>query len=174
MTQPAPATDAWYIQAAGKVWGPYAGARMAGFVAEGRVAPDTLVARAPGGPFAPARHQARLLSLFGLEPAGEPAAAARPAAGPEAARVLMVWAAASERADQLETLLGAHGPYVAIHPGLWLVKARMGAAGLRNELTRRLQPGDRLMVVEAGLEQAAWFNLGGDVDRLLRRLWSDR
>ena len=55
---------------------------------------------------------------------------------------------------------------------LWLVRARTGASALRNALTRRIGSDDALMVVEAPLEQAAWFNLAGDADRTMRQLWA--
>jgi hypothetical protein len=47
----------------------------------------------------------------------------------------------------------------------------MGAAGFRNVLSRRFRAGDTLLVVEAGLEQAAWFNLDQAEERRLRALW---
>ena len=55
----------WFIEAAGRVWGPYPEARLANFVAEGRVARETLVGPRPEGPFGPAVRQARLRGLFG-------------------------------------------------------------------------------------------------------------
>ena len=55
----------WFVQAAGKVWGPYPEARIQAFVAEGRVAAETLLGVAPEGPFHPAARHGRLSSLFG-------------------------------------------------------------------------------------------------------------
>jgi len=164
----------WYIQAAGKVWGPYPESRVAEFVGEGRVAPDTLMGSRPEGPFAPAAHQYQLCGLFGaaVQPLAE---AVEPLGGRVAAEAksLMVWASlGSQRTERFEALLGVYGPFLKVQPGLWLVRARIGAAGLRNALTRRLDAGDRLMVVEAELTEAAWFNLDGETDRALRQLWS--
>lgn len=172
----------WFVQSAGKVWGPYPQARLEAFVAEGRVAAETPVARTPGGPFEPARWQARLQTLFAPAakdpPRRAPAqpadhVAASQAAAATAARPLLVWAALkSHETDGFEALLGAHGPVVRIAPGrLWLVRARVGPAALRNTLTRRIGGGDALMVVEAPIDQAAWFNLDGETDRALRQLW---
>ncbi|HTI66240.1 MAG TPA: hypothetical protein VL460_01700 [Caulobacteraceae bacterium] len=167
----------WYVQAGGKVWGPYPEARIGAFVAEGRVAPETLMAPQAEGPFRPAARQARLHRLFGDVELAGPDGPARPQA-PEAAstlpvRPLLVWAALkSQRPDRFEALLGAYGPYVRVGPGLWLVRARVGPAGLRNAMTRRLDGGDALMVLDAPLDQAAWFNLDGAVDRTLRQLWA--
>lgn len=172
---------AWYVQAAGRVWGPYSQARLEAFVDEGRVAAETLVGPSAEGPFLPAVRQARLHRLFGdAEPEADgPLAAALPSARqsprtPEPAgqpRPLLVWTALAGRAERLEEALAAHGPFVRIGPDLWLVRARLGPAPLRNALSRRLGPADRLMVVEAPLAQAAWFNIEGETDRTLRQLW---
>lgn len=195
-----PVASPWFVQSAGRVWGPYPEQRIATFVEEGRVAADTLVGQSEAGPFAPAGHQARLAGLFGLSgqpvPEAEPvrpreptawrsaerqAAASDPAhaqprlaAAPLApARPLLVWASLrTVRPERLEELIGAHGPFVRIQNGLWLVRARMGPPALRNVLTRRLAPEDQLMVLAAPLDAVAWFNLEGDTDRTLRQLWA--
>jgi hypothetical protein len=171
--------DTWYVQAAGKVWGPYAYARVETFVAEGRVAAETLMAPDQAGPFRPAARQARLHRLFGdveLAPgeALQPAAA-RPAAETGPVRPLLVWAALKgQKPDRFEQLLAAHGPFVRVGPGLWLVRAPLAPASLRNVMTRRLEAGDSIMVMEAPLDRAAWFNLDGETDRTLRQLWADK
>ena len=59
-----------------------------------------------------------------------------------------------------------------IRPGVWLLRAAMTPSALRNALSRRLGAADVLLVVEAPLAQAAWFNLDGEADRALRSLWA--
>ena len=159
----------WWIEAAGRVWGPYPQARMEAFVAEGRLTAASLVGESSGGPFAPAALDAALTRLF----VPEPRAAASPAR-PEpvgAARPLLVFAALKEaRADLFEAAVAAQGECVRVSPGLWLVRARCAAAPLRNLLSRRLREGDLLVVAEVDAGQAAWFALSGETDRTLRRL----
>lgn len=170
----AQAAAVWFVQAGGKVWGPYPEARIESFVAEGRVAAETLLSPQAEGPFRPAARQARLHRLFGdVELAsGDVVPEARAMEEASPARPLLVWAALkSQRPDRFEELLGAHGAFVRIGPGLWLVRARLGPAALRNVMTRRLDAGDRLMVLDAPQDQAAWFNLDGDTDKTLRALW---
>ena len=173
-------TTVWFIQAAGRVWGPYPDTRIASFVEEGRVAAETLVGARPEGPFAPAAHQVRLRGLFGVAEPAEAAAPVSVAADPPSpagaqagpAQPLLIFATLrGERADRLEGLIGAHGPYVRVQPGLWLVRAPLTPASLRNVLTRRMEAGDSVMVVGASANQAAWFNLDGEADRTLRQLW---
>ena len=171
----------WFVQAAGRVWGPYPDARIEDFVGEGRVAADTLMATSAEGPFHPAARQARLHRLFG-DAAPAPGAPAPVEAVPDRAgahalgpaRALMVWAGLkSQRPERFEQAVAAHGPFVRVGADLWLVRTRLSPPGLRNALTRRLDAADALMVVEAPLDQAAWFNLDGDADRTLRQLWAD-
>ncbi len=197
----APSSHMWYVRAAGGVWGPYPEARIASFVAEGRVSATTPVSPWAAGPFQPAASNAEFKPLFeqparaetpvapaALAAAGGGAAALMtPAALPERepeptpavladtgpARPVLVWAQLSAAsAPNFLAILGAAGPGVTIRPGLWLVQARTNAATLRNLLSRRLSDADALLVVEAPLEQAAWFNLEPSRDRELRRLWS--
>ncbi len=189
----------WYVEAAGRVWGPYAERRLEDFVSEGRIGPATLVAPSPDGPFQEAAARPDLAHLFpraaGPAPQPQPTAAPqpiplRPVAAPVqtapvaiaaqsavpvaagAGRPLLVWASVGPAGlEPFEQLLAIHGPQVRLGPGLWLVRARMPAAGLRNALTRRLRGAEALLVVEASMADAAWFNLDGEVDRAARDLW---
>lgn len=186
----------WYVEAAGRVWGPYVERRLEDFVSEGRIGPATPVATSPDGPFQAAAAQADLAHLFPRAAAPQPAPAPQPvplravAAPAQAApvqdapqtvvvpaaagadRPLLVWASVGPAGlEPFEQLLAIHGPHVRLGPGLWLVRARMPAAGLRNALTRRLRGAEALLVVEAAMTDAAWFNLDGEVDRAARGLW---
>ncbi len=188
----------WYVEAAGRVWGPYAEDRIEHFIGEGRVAADTPLAMDREGPFTPAERCGRFKALFPkdrlvLDPAPAPrrppeterayapapaAAAAAPAGyeaprapeGEGSAKALLVWAQLAHP-QGFEAALGAYGPTVRVEKELWLLRARIGSAALRNALSRRLEADDMLMVVEAPLNQAAWFNLDDSVDRALRQLW---
>ena len=207
----APSSHMWYVKAAGGVWGPYPEARVAGFVAEGRVGAATPVSPWASGPFQSAAANAEFKPLFEGPAAPSamaqtaPMAGSRPArSGPMAAssaavavapvslstergieptpapltdagpaRPVLVWAQLSAAsAPNFLAILGAAGPGVTIRPGLWLVQARTNAATLRNLLSRRLGEADALLVIEAPLEQVAWFNLDPARDRDLRRMWS--
>jgi len=193
------AAPAWFVQAAGRVWGPYSPVRLARFVAEGRVTPDSLVAAEVEGPFHPAGRWRGLAPLFHAQkpyhyqpapiaeaeaasrptptaqpkPATEPTPAPRqlsPSAAPT--RPLLVWAdLESLSGAQFEALLARYGAVVAIRPPVWLVQARCDAAALRNALSRRLTGADALMIIHAPLDQAAWFNLDTAAERQLRQLW---
>ena len=183
----------WYVKAAGGVWGPYPEARLHAFAAEGRINGQTPVSPWADGPFAAASANAEFAGIVSTA-AGQPraraaqpmqtdqplaaAAPAHPSAAPQPAesgplRSVLVWArVTATSAPAFQVALEACGQGVPLQPGLWLVQARAGASGLRNRLSRTLGPADALLVVEAPLEQAAWFNLDPVRDREVRRLWS--
>ena len=198
----APSSHMWYVKAAGGVWGPYPEARIADFAAEGRVSATTPVSPWAAGPFQAAAANAEFRPLFEPAPRRTPSPPTRLASSahgsaaalgvaltlppereiePEPAvladagpvRPVLVWAQLSAAsAPNFLAILGAAGPGVTIRPGLWLLQARTNAATLRNLLSRRLGDADALLVIEAPLEQVAWFNLEPARDRELRRLWS--
>lgn len=186
MTATSPASHpqpVWYIQAAGRVWGPYPHGRLADFLAEGRLTPHSLVGAQPGGPFSPAERRRDLRSLFAptmpegaetvepLSPHAAPHASPNAAAAP--ARAMLVWADLFTLTPQrFEAVLAGYGPFIPIRAGLWLVQARMGPSALRNALSRRLRSEDALLVLQAPLDQVAWFNLAPQAERDLRQLWS--
>ena len=175
---PALAPHLWYVHAAGRAWGPYTEARMAAFVAEGRVTAATPVSPWGAGPYAPAG-EAMIQAARSPQPAvaPEPAAARAVAAvvapapaGPIRPLLVFVTLTATGAA-RFQTALASFGPWALLRPGLWLVQARTDAAGLRNALSRGLAGPESLLVVEAPLDRAAWFNLGQSAERELRQFW---
>jgi len=61
------AEPAWFVQAAGRIWGPYSPVRIARFVAEGRVTPQSLLSVEIDGPFHPAGRWRGLAPLFQVQ-----------------------------------------------------------------------------------------------------------
>jgi hypothetical protein len=163
--EPLRRSDPWYVEAMGRVWGPYDLARLKAFVDEGRVTPASQLADRPEGPFRPAAERPELDALCAPKAPAESALAARP--------LLVIAELKSLSAEQFERALGAYGETVRVRPEMWLIRARLAAPALRNALSRRLSGTDHLMVIEAPLEKAAWFNLDGDLDRRLRRVWGE-
>jgi len=60
------------------------------------------------------------------------------------------------------------GAVTQIATGLWLLAARVSAAEIRNRLSARLGRDDVFVAAKIDGQDAAWFNLGGDVDAALR------
>ena len=179
----------WWIRAEGRIFGPYAAARLPAFRDEGRLAPATLVARDEAGPFTAAAQTPELAALFartapeadaasGAEAARESytawedAGSAVGAGAPGDRTLVVVTDAVEDAAAAAGVALRVHGDAVRVRSGLWLLRTREGAAPVRNALSRRLGADAMLLVVEAPLAAAAWFNLGEEADRALRRLWT--
>jgi hypothetical protein len=76
-------SDTWTISVAGRNYGPYTAEQMRGFAGEGRLAPQSLVARAGENQFRIAAEDPTLAALF-YTPA--PAAAPAPSPAPAPAR----------------------------------------------------------------------------------------
>ncbi len=171
----------WWIAAQGRAWGPYPATRLPAFAAQGRLGPESQVGRAEAGPFARAADTPELASLFGGEaertfPREAPGTGAGAPAevGAVADRtVLVVGDASEDGSPAFETALRGHGEAVCIRHGLWLLRTAATASELRNALSRPMRGAAMLLVVEAPLARAAWFNLDGGTDRALRRLWTD-
>ncbi len=166
---------AWWIEADGRVWGPYPADRLARFKAEGRLGAASLVADVAEGPFAPAALEPRLAALFpeAAAASAEPRERTPQPDKPPRRALLVIADLGQTPPESLEAALGAHGEWVRVRQGAWLVRAPDGAPALRNALSRRLRPGEALLAAEARCEDAAWFNLDGDTDRALRRLWAE-
>ena len=184
-----PSSHMWYVKAAGGVWGPYPEARLHTFVAEGRVTADTPVSPWAEGPFAAASGSAEFAERISAakRPQARPSEPAparslvvqpqpqalRPAPDTGPTQAVLIWARVAEAsAPKFLAELAALGHGITLQPGLWLVQARGGASTLRNRLSRSLGPTDTLLVVQAPLERAAWFNLDPTRDRQVRRLWA--
>ena len=165
--------DRLWIEADGRVWGPYPASSLPRFRDEGRIDTSSRVGRAASGPFSPIAHDPDLAGLFDDAP-GAPESEAEPLSVKPSLRPLLVMTDAdAETLTGFEVALQGHGEAVRVRSGLWLVRAGASAAALRNTLSRSLRATDTLMVVEAPLAGAAWFNLDGQTDRALRRLWAE-
>ena len=172
--------ERWWVEAQGRVWGPYPAERLLRFRDEGRLGPASRVGGSPDGPFTPAGVLPALAGLFEAAAAVVSAPQAEPsqpdasvADDAAAARTLLVITDGLEgELTAFEAALAPSGDTVRIRPGLWLLRSAEGVARLRNTLSRALPPRSMLLVVDAPAPGAAWFNLDGDTDRALRRLWS--
>ena len=186
---PRPAAG-WWIRAGGRAYGPFPSERLPGFVREGRLTPETSVARDEAGPWLPAGRDPSLDELFAARPpaarpaASAPAASPAPSPAPAAPRAaaspapsgthaFVVFAEVLDgREEAFARALAQAGQAARARPGVWLLRASADVAGLRNALSQALGAGESLMVVQAPAAHAAWFNLGGEADRALRGLWT--
>jgi len=184
-------SDTWTISVAGRSYGPYALAQMQGFVAEGRLAPASLVARGSENQFHAAAEDPTLAALF--RPA-QPAPAPQPkpaqfftaegneeiqsfgrneseACDGQRAHFLIVADMKSRSISGLEEEIFNLGPAIPILPQAWLLASDMSINAIRQQLVQKLGKLDTLFVADATHDKAAWFNFGPEQDSRIRRIW---
>ncbi|HEY4264991.1 MAG TPA: GYF domain-containing protein [Micropepsaceae bacterium] len=186
---------AWTINAGGQLYGPFSSERMRGFASEGRLAPNSQVARENATDWHEARDEPEFADLFALPPplANPSTSPANPrpvlpsspapvlsrnpaptnAAGPEGQRTqfAVIVDVKSLGSGNLEKTIASFGPSYRLLPNVWLVSTEQSVNALRNRLIQELGKSDSLFVVDATRGKAAWFNFGPDADVNIRRVW---
>jgi hypothetical protein len=188
-------SDNWTISVNGRNYGPYTASQMQLFAAEGRLAPQSLVARGDENQFHSASDDPILSAFFRPvtpAPAPTPAPATRPvqfftAEGNEEvhptfgrnegdtpgelSHYLIMADMKSRSISGVEEEIFNLGPAVAIMPQAWLLSSEMPINVIRQTLVQKLGKLDMLFVADATHDKAAWFNFGPEVDSRIRRIW---
>ncbi len=180
----------WMVNVDGRAYGPYTDAQMASFAAEGRLAPQSLVARQGEVEFHQAGDDTSLAKLFfGAGPQAKPSisqhvqAASEPRFGSAFGKKeevddgqraqLVVFADMKSRSiSGLEEEIHKLGQAFAVMPQVWLLRTGKSANAVRNQLVQQLGKLDVLFVVDAANNKAAWFNYGPEAEARIRRIWS--
>lgn len=184
-------SDNWTISVNGRNYGPYTASQMQIFAAEGRLAPQSLVARGDENQFHSASDDP-ILSAFFRPATPAPAPTPRPtqfftAEGNEEvhptfgrsdseptgepSHYLIMADMKSRSISGVEEEIFNLGPAVAIMPQAWLLSSEMPINIIRQTLVQKLGKLDMLFVADATHDKAAWFNFGPEVDSRIRRIW---
>ena len=189
----------WYIQVQNQVYGPYDDGQMQGFVSEGRVNGNSLIANQPEAGFFAAQGydvfslwsgtgQAVAASGGGASapyyqqstpaPTSIPAAVTEPVqletiAGAQASVFLIMAEIRSDGAMGFLKALQGFGQAQRIGDTVWLLKSAHSVQQLRNTLSQSLDRQDRLFILDSGANKTAWFNIGADLDGRIRELWNE-
>ncbi|HEX4157822.1 MAG TPA: DUF4339 domain-containing protein [Rhizomicrobium sp.] len=179
-------TGSWIISAGGRTYGPFGIEQLRAFAGEGRLARQSLVARAGETEFHKAGDEPELADIFAPPASDHDADVVRslrrePSAGfgrnDEGARsegpchFVIIADMKSGSIARLEETIATLGHSVAILPQTWLLSSRETVNAIRNVLTPQLGKLDMLFVVDAGNDKAAWFNFGPEADARIRKLW---
>lgn len=176
----------WMVNVGGRAYGPYTDAQMAAFAAEGRLAPQSLIARSSESQFRPAGEEAALAALF--HPAQSDASpAVRSDTKPggvfgrskeesqksgEPSHVVVIADMKSRSIVGLEEEIHRLGQACPLLPQIWLLRTEQSVNAVRNHLVQQLGKLDVLFVVDATNNKAAWFNFGPEAEARIRRVWS--
>lgn len=180
---------AWTINVSGKVYGPYTSERMRAFADEGRLAPQSLIAREGTSDWHEATDEPEFASLFGVPkpvaaetpavngaPVNGPPANATPAqvldaAAPVRAQLAIFVDVKSRISNNFEQTILDLGPAFRLLPNVWIVSTPETANAVRNRLVQELGKLDSLFVIDATRSKSAWFNFGPEADSKIRRVW---
>lgn len=179
-------TGSWIVSFAGRTFGPYSTGQMREFAAEGRLAEQSLVARAGENSFRKVCEEPELASIF--RDATEPATVApshnlrreqqaafgrsdesSPVA--ERSHYIVVADLKSGSIVRLEEAIAKLGQCCAIMPQAWLLSSNQPISIVRNLLVQQVGKLDLLFVIDATNDKAAWFNFGPEVDARIRKFW---
>ncbi|MGB8365660.1 MAG: GYF domain-containing protein [Rhizomicrobium sp.] len=176
----------WIVNVGGRAYGPYSDAQMAAFVAEGRLVPQSLIARAGENAFRSASQEPALAMLFAAAPASPTPEVQTPRSDPgqifgrnkdetqkngERAHVVIIADMKSGSISGLEEEIYKLGQAYPLFPQVWLLRTEQSVNTVRNQLVQQLGKLDVLFVVDATNNKAAWFNFGPEADARIRRIW---
>ena len=173
----------WIISVGGRAYGPYDMEQLRAFVAEGRLAPQSLIARSGETQFRPAGTEPALAAIFPPSRFHEGAAAqeteAHRAFGRqdddttgERSHFVIIADMKSRSIDGLNDEIVKLGPAFSIMPQTWVLSTDQSVNAVRNTLVQQLGKLDALFVIDATHDKAAWFNFGPEPDARIRRIWS--
>jgi hypothetical protein len=173
---------AWTINAGGRLYGPFSSDRMRGFVTEGRLAANSLIAREHSSDWREAAAEPEFADLFaastnaGKDAPGEKPAAEAPPKPPtlqegQRSHFAIVVDLKSHAVAKLENAIALPGPAYRLLPNVWIVSTDQTVSAVRNRLVQELGKSDCLFVVDASRGKAAWFNFGPEADVRIRRVW---
>ena len=174
----------WYIRAGETTYGPYTGHQLRAYIAEGRVAAQSLVAPEGGTEWIAAASDPVLAPILNeaarivAETRAAAAPQARPApqqpqaeAQPELANFVLVFDLKSRPSARLEQAIMNLGPACKLSSNIWIIASKETSGSIRNMLIEYFGKVDTLLVVDASRGKAAWFNFGPEQDARIRRVW---
>lgn len=185
-------TGSWIVSFAGRTFGPYSTRQMGEFAAEGRLAKQSLVARAGENVFRKACEESELAPIFhnpkDLRNSEDPRSAmvaepVRPDPQPafgrhdensrpgETAHFIIAADLKSGSIARLEEAIAKLGQCCPIMPQVWLLSSDQPISIIRNMLTQQVGKLDLLFVIDATNDKAAWFNFGPEADARIRKFW---
>lgn len=161
----------WFVKVEGRVYGPYTPQQMRAFVTEGRIAAHSQVSAERDGEWSQASEISEFSEWLGAsEERPKPEKRVTPGARP--ANFVIIAELQPDIAAEFKTALSAYGDIEPITANTWLLRGPTTSAVLRNELSHILGRDDKLLIIDASHDRAAWFNLGREADQNIRELWS--
>ncbi|MBU6442937.1 MAG: DUF4339 domain-containing protein [Alphaproteobacteria bacterium] len=177
--------EMWFVSVGGRSYGPYPLDQMRGFIAEGRVLPQSLVGQPDSESLAPAGDDPVLGPLFQPAPVrtsaiSQPLKAPEPAprrfgqddATEETSHIVVIADMKSGSINGMEETLFNLGQVSQVMPQVWLLATNRSVNGVRNALMQKLGKIDMLFLVDSTHDKVAWHNFGPEAESRIRRIWA--
>ena len=158
----------WRVIVKDTPYGPYTLGQLQGFVAEGRLAPGSLVAHGDGGQLIRAKEVPELGKAFSLYLRAHP-----PGRRDTPSSFNYIVAARLKTIPETDFILAlnALGKFSTVLPGLWALHSSAKLPVLQKTLREAVGVQDQVLIVNATTDRLGWFNLGADADVHLRSVW---
>ena len=184
-------SSGWSINVGGQMYGPYTWEQMRSFVHEGRLSPQSLIAREGNNDWHEAQQDREFAGLFVLRSKGDSeiltfAFSTRPSEASTASandgatetrkrtgsQFVVFMELKSSTSQRLEEAINSFGPnYRLKDNNIWFISTDQSVNLVRNRLVKECGKSDSVLVIDASRAKAAWFNFGPEADVLIRRVW---
>lgn len=177
--------EMWFVSVEGRSYGPYPLDQMRGFIAEGRVLPQSLVGQPESESLGPAIDDPILGPLFRPVSArasavSQPLKLSEPAprkfgqddATEETSHIVVIADMKSGSINGLEEAIFNLGQVSPVLPQVWILTTNRSVNGVRNALMQKLGKIDMLFLVDATHDKIAWHNFGPEAESRIRRAWT--
>jgi hypothetical protein len=162
----------WFVNSAGKIFGPYTIEQMTDFVQQDRLRNTTVVRRGDTGEWMQAAVEPQLGRLFDTGVASAPPPPAVPLERRKelaTSNVVVVGHFRSRSVETFERALAEFGEVFAITPSSWILRTDLAIGILRNDLVKFLGASDRLFIVDGKNGKVTWSNFGPSDEARLRK-----
>lgn len=159
----------WRVLVQDDVYGPYTLGQVRSFVEEGRVTPQTMIARGDGAAFAAACDEPRIRPLFETAKPDQPS---EQPAGP--ANHVIILQTEAETRDHIIAVLNEFGEFSEIMSGVFLLSTSHRTAKLREALSKVVGDEDHILIVNASDDRLAWLGLRPDIGEHVRTVWKSK
>lgn len=178
----------WSLKHGDDIYGPYTYEAMEAYIAEGRVAGHSIIAKTGTEEWQPAKDVPIFAGFFDEERANMTSSTPshprdrEPVYGPkkgqidrrkrpETSNFIVITDIKSRHGATLEQNIMALGSVLKVANNAWIINCAGTAPGILNQLSKVVSKQDGLFVADATRDRTAWFNFGPETDAKIRRVW---
>jgi hypothetical protein len=162
----------WFVNAGGKVFGPYTIAQLTEFAQQDRLRSTSVVKLGETGEWMQAAVEPRVGALFDRDTTAAPPPPVAPLERRkelQASNVVVVGQFRSRSVETFERALGQFGEVLAITATAWVLRTDLAIGVLRNDLVKFLGASDRLFIVDGKNGKVTWSNFGPSEEARMRK-----